>query len=112
MPQTKEELEDENRAQTLNWQRIDLEKMNVESYVVERSFHNATESESFLHLIFVMDDPNNKNEFSYVRPHGIYYDYLKKNKREIINTEPNYSPKVPIEKSEGTKPVIINLTIC
>ena len=104
MPRNLEELT--SREQTVNYQRIDLQKMDLEVYLAERAYHNA--SETYIFLMFVMSPKSKDTAHSYIRPHGKYYDYLVEKgyskQLEKMDT-PNYAPKVPIENETEEKQV-------
>jgi len=105
MPTNLREMKEWN--QTVNYERIDLSKMDAEVYIMERAYHNS--SESYLFMSFVMVDKFNDpaaSEHAYIRPDGRYYEELRKRKPGAIsniNTTPNYSPPVIIENETEPK---------
>ena len=101
MQKTLEELRE--RVQTVNWQRLDLGKVDVEVYVMERGYHNY--NDTYLHMAVVFLNKENETEHSYIRPHGKYYEGLLERKHTIVNTVPNNAPRVPIVYSSGLKEV-------
>ena len=110
MPKTLDELT--RRAQTVNYQRIDIDKMEIETYLAERAYHNS--ADTYIHLLVTMRDKTDEQEHSYIRPHGKYYDYLVEKGHPILNTEPNHYPKILIENETEAKQVslYINLLSC
>ena len=109
-PKTLDEMRE--RPQTVNYQRIDFDKVKVEVYLVERAYHNS--KDTYLLTSIIIDDENNKKEHSYIRPHGLYYEYLKEKGETILNTVPNYHPEIPVEledESEAKKVFIFSLFI-
>ena len=103
MPKTLEELKE--RVQTVDWQRLDLEKLDFEVYLMERAYHNK--KETYLFMTFVFVDKENESQHSYIRPDGKYYDGLVKRGHTIINTVPNNAPTVPIENETELKEVCL-----
>ena len=101
MQQTLEELT--NRAQTVNYKRIDLSKVEMELYLLERGYHNG--EDTYLSTILVLLDKENESVHSYIRPHGKYYEGLVERGHEIINTVPNNAPALPIENETELKTV-------
>ena len=110
MPQTLEELT--SRAQTVNFQRIDLSKVDVELYVMERGYHNG--NDTYLSTLFVLLDKENPEQHSYIRPEGRYYDGLVSRGHEILNTVENNAPALPIENETELRKVrrIMHLPVC
>jgi len=97
-----EELKEYN--QTLNYQRIDLEKMGVEVYLMERAYHNAKDTYLFMTIVMLDEfntEANRKSVHSYIRRQGKYYEGLLKRKWNLddmkISDEPNHFPTVIIE---------------
>ena len=90
--------------QTVSYQRVDLDKVDTEVYLMERSYHN--ERETYLFMLFVMNDKTGETEQSYIRPDGKYYEALKKRGHEIKNTVPDNRPKIPIRNESDAKEVI------
>ena len=105
MPKTLDELK--TRAQTVNYKRIDKDKMEIETYLIERAYHNF--SDTFITVLLTMDDKADRTKHSYIRPHGKYYDYLRKKGHPILNTEPNHNPTVPIINESESKQVYLYL---
>ena len=101
MQKTLEELK--KRVQTVNWQRLDLGKVDFEVYVIERGYHNAPET--YLHVALVFVDKRHESDYSYIRPDGKYYEGLVKRGHTIINTVPNNAPTVPVENYTARKEV-------
>ena len=101
MQQTLEELR--SRAQTVSYKRVDLDKVDVEVYIMERAYHNFPET--YLITIFVMLDKENEAVHSYIRPDGKYYEGLVARGHTIINTVPNNAPTLPIENETELKKV-------
>ena len=101
MQQTLEELR--NRAQTVSYKRVDLDKVDVEVYLMERAYHNGRDT--YLITIFVMLDKENEAVHSYIRPNGKYYEGLLVRGYTIVNTVPNNAPSLPIENETELKTV-------
>jgi len=102
-PKTLDEMRE--RPQTVNYQRIDFDKVKVEVYLVERAYHNS--KDTYLLTSIIIDDINNKEGHSYIRPHGLYYEYLKEKGEKILNIKPNDFPKIPVETELEAKEVFI-----
>ena len=95
MPNNTEELK--GRVQTTRWTQIDLEKVKYEIYIIERAYHN--DAGTYLSVALVMD------QFSYIRPDGLYYKGLTDRNVTIINTKPHYRPKIFVENETEEKEV-------
>ena len=91
------------RVQTVNYQRVDMKKVTVEIYFMERPYHNYPEP--YIHSAVVLLDKTQESSYSYIRPHGRYYDYLVKHKKPILNTTPNNNPSIAIENQTDLKQV-------
>ena len=86
-----------DRVQHVNYQSIDLSKVEYEIYYIERLFFNVPH----IFIVVVMDNkPGEQSHFSYVRPHGAYFEGLKKH-QDVSSLNPNehYYPKVPIKNA-------------
>jgi len=90
-----------DRIQSVNYQQIDLTRMEYEFYFVERPFFNKP----YLFVACVINNKQGPSYFSYLRPDGAYFEELAKrvnvtsfNKNEI------YDAFVPIKgESNVTK---------
>jgi len=96
MQKTLDELK--SRAQTIDYKRIDDEKIDYEFYMIERGYHNY--AESYLIVAFVMDSKVNPKDYSYVRPDGRYYNGLVQRGITPLNTVPKFDPPIYIEDDE------------
>jgi len=92
-----------NRAQTINFQRVDESKIEFEFYFLERGFHNYPNS--YLIIGMVMNSKVDAKDYSYIRPDGRYYDGLVKRGIEPLNTEPKFDPPVYIRDQEGKRTI-------
>ena len=101
MPQTLKEMKE--RVQTVNYQRVDMKKVTVEVYIMERAYHNA--AETYIHSAIVLLDRSNEESYSYIRPQGKYYDSLVEKGRPIKSISPNNNPAVAIENETEEKQV-------
>merc|ERR1719318_864250 len=99
MPKNLEEVL--NRAQTVNWQKVDTEKVEVELYIMERAYHGG--STTYLSTLFVIHDKTGETDQSYIRPDGKYYEGLVKRGHSVKNTVPDNTPKIPIENEAQAK---------
>ena len=91
------------RVQTVNYQRVDMKKVTVEVYFMERPYHNYPEP--YIHSAVVLLDKSQESSYSYIRPHGRYYDYLVKQGKTIPSTTPNNNPTTAIENEAELKQV-------
>ena len=70
-----ENLDDlKTRAQNVNYQRVSFDKMNVETYLVERMFFN----EPHMFVIIIMENKEGPSDFSFIRNDGQYWEDLQK----------------------------------
>ena len=98
-----------DRAQSANYQRIDLSKIQHEVYFFERIFFNTP----YVFVGLVLENmPGEASEFSYLRPDGVYFDELSKkmNVSGFENTE-NYNIKVPVENYPSQGQTTVRATI-
>lgn len=81
--------------QTLNYQRIDLNKYNYEVYFVERPFFNKP----YINLAVVIDNIVGPSDFSYIRRDGAYWQGLLKHgdTTGLSNNSENHYPKYYIK---------------
>lgn len=81
------------RQQTVNYQRVDFSKVDVEAYLFERYFFNI----KYIFITFVMDTKARNADYTYIRPHGPYFEGLKKRNKTIKNTVVNHYPPAYVE---------------
>lgn len=83
----------------LNFQRLDLSKMDYEVYLVERPFYNK----KYIFVAFVMERKSPlSSQFSYIRSQGPYWDELKARiNTSGLETTENHFPTVPIKDFPG-----------
>ena len=91
------------RVQTVNHEKVDLEKVEMEVYLFERIYHNQTVP--YLFVGVVMSEKTNEEVHSYIRPNGNYYDCLVEKEKTIINTVPNVNPTIAIVNETEAKKV-------
>merc|ERR1719354_134924 len=82
-----------DHVQTINYQRVDMSKVDAELYLFERPFFNVP----YIFISMVMDTKVPSKEYSYVRPHGPYYNELLKRNKRPKNTVVKHYPPVWIE---------------
>ncbi|XP_066912681.1 uncharacterized protein [Clytia hemisphaerica] len=84
-----------DKVQHVNYQAIDLSQVQYEIYYIERLFYNMP----YLFVSLVIDNkPGEPSHFSFVRPHGVYFEELKKHRDvSTLNTNEHYDPQVPIK---------------
>jgi len=82
------------RLQSLNYQSVDLSKVNYEIYLVERPFFNSP----YIFVMFVIENEVGESEFSYVRPDGAYWKGLQKHANTTgFNNNEIYNPKLAVK---------------
>ena len=93
------------RFQTVNYQAIDQEKVDIEIYLAERGYHNK--SDTYVQFIAVMMDKTDAEAYTYLRPDGYYYDVLVKfnETAKDINQDPVFNFKVSIRGEEEQRKV-------
>ena len=68
--------------------------MDIEVYLFERPFFNKP----YIFITFVMDNkPPYPSDFSYVRPHGTYYEGLVARGKHVKNTVVVHYPRTYVE---------------
>ena len=89
-----------NRIQSVNYQRVDLTRMNYEVYFYEKPFFNKP----YLFVAFVIDNKEGPSYFSYLRPDGAYFEELAKRVNvSSFNMEEIYDTFVPIDGESDNK---------
>ena len=89
-----------DRIQSINYQRIDLTRMEYEVYFYERPFFNTP----YLFVAFVINNKAGPSYFSYLRPDGAYFEELAKRVNVTsFNKEEIYDAFVPIEGESNAK---------
>ena len=63
--------------------------MDVEVYLFERPFFNKP----YIFVTMVIDTKTPSNEYTYIRPHGAYYDELVKRNKTIKSNATTAYPK-------------------
>ena len=97
-----------DRVQSINYQGVDLTKVNYEVYFVERAFFN----QPYLFVMFIMENKEGKSEFSYVRPHGKYWEELQKHQNTSgLNHDEHYFSSLPIKNYPAEGETTVKKTI-
>ena len=102
-PKTLKEMGERN--QTVNYQAIDQDKVEIEIYLAERGYSNS--SVTYLQFIIVMMDKTDPEAYTYLRPDGYYHDVLMKlnENAKDINRDPVFTYKISIRGEEEQKRV-------
>lgn len=83
---------DAGTAQTVNYQAADTSKTAAEYYMIERPFFN----EPYLFITAVFENEDN-DDFSYIRPDGLYYQHLLDRGYDNIKTTVTENPRFHLE---------------
>ncbi|NRD72344.1 hypothetical protein HQQ94_03620 [Shewanella sp. VB17] len=69
-------------SRELDWHAVDASKTMSEYYIIEKRFQGA----NYLFLMAIYDNKNN-DDFSYIRPDGPYYEYIKSHIKSELKTK-------------------------
>jgi hypothetical protein len=93
------------RNQTVGYDLIDLEKVDLEVYVVERAYSNSSDTFLNIFVVFLPKNEDPANPYTYIRPDGYYYNGLTYYKQNIGNTEPPFKLKINVMNYKEEKQV-------